>query len=692
MNIGIDKKSNLENLKLVSDQMVNIEYFIFFGTLLGYYREKSVIDKDDDIDFYVNLQYRDEIIDILKKLNFDIRIKKQFFIQGTRILDGIQTYVDFYLYEDDSTKDYILERWNFLGQFWDETTHLHVPKKMVFPIETRNIENFTVKVPHDIEACCRYLYGDTLTIPLKKNIHYTTRIINNKPSIFILEPKVPIFIIVRDRLEALKESIKSYQENIKTPYEIVIHDNDTTYQPTIDFLKDLEKNGIKIYWNKTNDLRSVNTSVKDWMEKNPTSQYFVITDPDVKLDDVDGDILLFYAILLKSNPGAKVVGPMLAIDDLPDHYPFKDNVIKAHYFQFWRHLPAVLNYGGKICNVQAAAIDSTFGMYRRGHQWTGPVSGIRTHAPYAAKHLDWYLDPNNLSPDQEYYKNAAASNIGGWGSHLLNNENHPDFHPQYNSVDVKAAIADLESRKKKEKILVIVPFYNVEQWIQKCIESIKDQKYENFSCVLIDDISTDDSYKKCIEVVGEDKRFTIIKNEEKKYALKNIIDGISSLSPDDEDVIITVDGDDWLYDERVFNKINNIYARKNCLITYGNYERYPDGKLGHCTKYPDHVVKNNLYRRDTWRASHLRTFKYKLWKNIKNEDFLDENGEYLDVAWDLAFMFPMLEMAAERQAFVNSPLYVYNMSNPNNDFKTKIEKQRMYDGMIRRRSKYERIE
>ena len=81
---------------------------------------------------------------------------------------------------------------------------------------------------------------------------------------------------------------------------------------------------------------------------------------------------------------------------------------------------------------------------------------------------------------------------------------------------------------------IVVPFYNVEKWIKQCIESIKSQNYKNFSCVVIDDVSTDDSYEKCISAVGDDKRFVVVKNEEKKYALKNIVDGINLLNPNEK--------------------------------------------------------------------------------------------------------------------------------------------------------------
>ena len=44
---------------------------------------------------------------------------------------------------------------------------------------------------------------------------------------------------------------------------------------------------------------------------------------------------------------------------------------------------------------------------------------------------------------------------------------------------------------------IITPMYNVEQWIETTIQSVKNQNYENFQCVLVDDISTD----KTVEMV-----------------------------------------------------------------------------------------------------------------------------------------------------------------------------------------------
>tara|TARA_Y100000310_G_scaffold342719_1_gene447073 strand:- start:252 stop:1619 length:1368 start_codon:yes stop_codon:yes gene_type:complete len=446
----VEAKYNLKNLEVLCPHMEKMEYFIFFGTLLGYCRQNNIIDGDDDVDFYVDISHRAEIIEILKKLEFEISIGNPYFLQGKRIIEGCPTYVDFYLYENEEQREYVLERWNFLAQPYNVATHLHVPKEMIFPTQNGTIGNIKIKVPQDMHACCSFLYGEYYKIPMKKGTQYTTQIFENKPLVVMQEsPVVPIFIITRDRLDSLRESIDSYHRDIKTPFEIVIHDNDSTYGPTIDFLKNLEKEGTKVYWNKENDLRSVNASISDWMERHKNVKYFVITDPDVALDSVAGNILEFYKALLKANRHAQVVGPMLEIDDLPDHYPFKREVVKSHYYQFWQHTPTTLGYDGKVCNVQRAAIDSTFGMYRRGYTWNGPVVGIRTYAPYSARHLDWYLDPDNLSEDQEYYKNGVSSGIGGWGSNMLKNNAHPDFHPHYHTVDETAALADVLEIKRK---------------------------------------------------------------------------------------------------------------------------------------------------------------------------------------------------------------------------------------------------
>ncbi len=234
---------------------------------------------------------------------------------------------------------------------------------------------------------------------------------------------------------------------------------------------------------------------------------------------------------------------------------------------------------------------------------------------------------------------------------------------------------------------IIVPFYNVEKWIKLTATSIISQKYENFSCYFSDDMSTD----KSVDILKTIPSFKInvIENKEKKFSLKNIYDTIIYSNPSDEDVIVIVDGDDWLPHENVLNRLNEEYSNNDIYLTYGSYIEYPSGKYGeYCTNYSDEVIKNNMYRNDIWRASHLRTFKYKLWKNINKKDLCDENGNFYKMTGDLAMMFPMLEMCRGKFKFIKDILYCYNVSNPINDHKVDALLQQKYDQEIRNKNKY----
>lgn len=242
------------------------------------------------------------------------------------------------------------------------------------------------------------------------------------------------------------------------------------------------------------------------------------------------------------------------------------------------------------------------------------------------------------------------------------------------------------------KFKIIVPFYNAEDWIQKCVNSLKNQNYKNFECHMIDDISTDASLELVKEAVEGDERFKIVKNKKKNYALKNIYEAIKSSNCADDDVIILLDGDDWLASSHTLSTLANVYDSSNCWMTYGSYVYNPHGVRGvEPSKYPQEIVQNNSFREDTWRASHLRSFKYKVWKKLKAKDLKDNNGSFYKMAYDQAIMLPLLEMCGERAEYVSETLYVYNKQNPLNVDKIKAQEQFKTAQEIRKKEKYDRL-
>jgi hypothetical protein len=121
---------------------------------------------------------------------------------------------------------------------------------------------------------------------------------------------------------------------------------------------------------------------------------------------------------------------------------------------------------------------------------------------------------------------------------------------------------------------------------------------------------------------------------------------------------------------------------------------YPHGERPwNVTRYPQETINDSTYREDPqWRASHLRTFKYGLWKRIKTEDLQNSEGKYYKYGWDLAIMFPILEMAGNRQEYISDSLYVYNRTNPLNCDKVDHPLQLSEDREVRSQHKYERVD
>ena len=222
---------------------------------------------------------------------------------------------------------------------------------------------------------------------------------------------------------------------------------------------------------------------------------------------------------------------------------------------------------------------------------------------------------------------------------------------------------------KKNKFKIAIPSWNNENWLEPNIASILNQTYTNYDVLYIDDASTDNTFQRVNDIVGHLPNWKVVKNEtnmRRGYNLSPHNPIIQEFMDDDEDILMFVDGDDWLYDESVLAKMNDLYNEKNYWMTYGKFICYPTGHEGYPqnTDYPDEVHQTKNYRRDQWRASHLRTFKWHLYKRIKKEDLIfTQTGEFYFHAEDLATSFPCLEMCPRhRIGVVDFVTYVYNSS------------------------------
>lgn len=238
------------------------------------------------------------------------------------------------------------------------------------------------------------------------------------------------------------------------------------------------------------------------------------------------------------------------------------------------------------------------------------------------------------------------------------------------------------------KIIVVTTLFNAQNYVAQCLKTIMHQNFSDFHCYITDDLSTDDSVKIAKNTIGNDERFTIISNTKKMYQPGNY-DQVIRNNPEvkDNDIIIEVDGDDWLPDANVFNRIYGVYMNPDVWIANGSFI-YHDGRQGFSREQ-----KNiDSLRTSVMTASHIRTWKAFLWRKILEEDLKDDYGIYWKISGDLSFMFPMLEMSgSEHYRFMPEINYVYNEGNPINDHKVDIKSVVEIANQIRRKPKYSKL-
>lgn len=103
-------------------------------------------------------------------------------------------------------------------------------------------------------------------------------------------------------------------------------------------------------------------------------------------------------------------------------------------------------------------------------------------------------------------------------------------------------------------VTVIVPVYNVEQYLERCVESIRNQTYKNLEIILVDDSSPDNCPKMCDDYAKKDNRIKVIHKENGGLGFARN----SGLSITTGDYVTFIDSDDWISNDHIENLVKNI--------------------------------------------------------------------------------------------------------------------------------------
>ncbi len=242
---------------------------------------------------------------------------------------------------------------------------------------------------------------------------------------------------------------------------------------------------------------------------------------------------------------------------------------------------------------------------------------------------------------------------------------------------------------EEKPMVVVVPSYNNAQWYRRNLDSICFQNYQNYRVIYIDDCSPDGTGALVQSYIDEHDLYdkvTLICNGHNCGAMANHYRAAWMCA--DDEIVVHVDGDDWLAHNNVLARVNAEYQNSDVWLTYGQFERFPDGQKGYCRPLQPAVIQWNAYRECDWITSHLRTFYAGLFKQIKLKSFMYE-GDYFPVTCDMAMFFPLLELAGSHARCISDVLYVYNEQTELNDYKKRLLLQLHCDKVIRSGSKYQ---
>ena len=216
---------------------------------------------------------------------------------------------------------------------------------------------------------------------------------------------IPIFIISFNRLTCLKRLIERLQDLGQT--NLVVIDNASTYPPLLDYYQEIDQRiqVIRMGLNCGHNVLRMLCGNPQFLERYRLDQTdYAYTDSDIlPVEECPRDFIDKFRSILIRYPQVSKVGFSLKIDDLPDTFAARAELVFWE-MQFWKEKIRDLEFD---VDLYPSPIDTTFAV-RRAHTLPGWSGGcFRVGEPYTARHLPWYIDDDDLSDEDKFYRETA---------------------------------------------------------------------------------------------------------------------------------------------------------------------------------------------------------------------------------------------------------------------------------------------
>lgn len=218
---------------------------------------------------------------------------------------------------------------------------------------------------------------------------------------------------------------------------------------------------------------------------------------------------------------------------------------------------------------------------------------------------------------------------------------------------------------KEKRFSIIIPTYNVEKYIERCINSIRNQTFDSYEVIIIDTGSVDKTAEIANEFLSDNIKLILRDDQAGPGGARN-----SGLNAATGEYIIFLDADDYLNNENVLEKLNNTIGNNNVDVIYmgfqisGNREELVIPTPETCTK--------------TYKAA---LDKYaNVWSKCWNRDLIERNnirfqeGRYYE---DILFLYKSV-MKSNSYLIADYPVHTY-ISGRKNSITTTLNFKNVYD-------------
>ena len=275
------------------------------------------------------------------------------------------------------------------------------------------------------------------------------------------------------------------------------------------------------------------------------------------------------------------------------------------------------------------------------------------------------IDLGHIDSEYEWYQMKATHKVKLAHKHNAEFNYDEDIAFDEDTNYLSQIVAHIKDKEKKpmtsEKISIIVPVYNAENYLRRCIDSILEQTYTNFELLLINDGSTDGSAKILEEVKESDSRIRVVhKKNEGVSATRNL--GLKLVTGD---YITFIDSDDFV-DKLYLEVLYKSLTENDADIASGNFASFNEERQTFLFFTTEETYFEKVYSPQEWldqennpRHNLFLTVIFTPFKLYKRELWEDIEYPVGRVREDDAIIHK-LYLRCQRISFVNSAIYFYS--------------------------------